>query len=1176
MTKAAGTLGGLRSFWQGYVDVRPAERRRAWVGGLTLFGLVVTHELLETSRHALFLQRLSPEQLPYAYLALAGAAVLWSVAARWVGTRVRPPRLASMLGASCVGIALLWYFQAHGGSIYPYVLYLSTSLVVPVWMVAFWIRQSSLWTVLEAKRIFAFFALGGLAGNVAGAALSGALANQYGVRSLLVAACAVLVLTTLTGARRIDAAPVVIAPQHREDEEEDERAVPGRYVPLLMVMGVLGAVATKLGEFLFLRGVSYRVHSEDLASTLAAASLLSSLGAIVVHIAFARWALRTVGVTRSIAILPTLYAVVASWSALGSSYHAPMVLRITDGALRQPVYRTAMELLFLPLPPRIRQTAKTWVDIAGQRAGQAIASIAILAMASWGSGDHRIIAAVTVVVSMLWAASSPLLQRDYVDLFRKTLGRGMERANAVPSELEHGSVVALLASLDDRDPKTVVAALDMLVQAGANHLLPASLLAHASKDVVMRALESGPESSRPWTRAAHRLLEHEDPDVRAAALRWIGAPDAARRLLGDRDVRVRVTAFVIASAESNEQANERELCVFAEGDTETQLALLSAVSAQATPAPHLVGTLQRLAREGTPPVQEAVAHLAVRHPLPELLPELIDMVAHASTRGPARDAIVRYGQDALDPLCARLEDPITPAVLRRHLPGTIARIGGKRAAHVLLERYGTEPDERVRSKLLRALLTLRSRDPSIPIDGALLSHCIDRTLARGAQLTRWATQLYGFLEGAPAYTTPATERLLDALYEERTRSLERALCLLELLHRGDDYATVRRNALQGDVGKRAQAIELLGNIAPAELRSRLFALCTDEARLAPDPTDIFAPKSSEMRAYRTLLGEMRAHGSEAIRLLANRARDEHPAMPPSTRTRTLGNGEGGSIPMAETVLWLRKVPLFAQVDPRSLGLIAAHTEDRRYPAEAALSGRPSESALVIVLSGLVELADRTRCEPGCVLDTTQLFSDEPGPIAVARTEVHVLELRASTLVDLMREHFDLFMAIAKQLASEALARIPQRGSNSHGAPFDQDGIVERMDVLGAALPFFAGHASSCAQLANACSREERGPGESLFIPEPVCRSVALVTHGEVIDTARPGEIAPGGHCGLLEALLELAPPRANAVGPVEALFLSSDDLLDALEEHASLQRSFLHFLSCYGRRPRRASSDIAA
>jgi hypothetical protein len=56
-------------------EIRPEERRGAGAAFVTLLGTLAGHTLLETARDALFLARLPPSQLPWAYLAIAVLAV---------------------------------------------------------------------------------------------------------------------------------------------------------------------------------------------------------------------------------------------------------------------------------------------------------------------------------------------------------------------------------------------------------------------------------------------------------------------------------------------------------------------------------------------------------------------------------------------------------------------------------------------------------------------------------------------------------------------------------------------------------------------------------------------------------------------------------------------------------------------------------------------------------------------------------------------------------------------------------------------------------------------------------------------------------------------------------------------------------------------------------------------
>ena len=59
-------------------EIRPAERRGAASAFATLLGMLAGHSMLETARDALFLARLPPSQLPWAYLAIAVLAVALS------------------------------------------------------------------------------------------------------------------------------------------------------------------------------------------------------------------------------------------------------------------------------------------------------------------------------------------------------------------------------------------------------------------------------------------------------------------------------------------------------------------------------------------------------------------------------------------------------------------------------------------------------------------------------------------------------------------------------------------------------------------------------------------------------------------------------------------------------------------------------------------------------------------------------------------------------------------------------------------------------------------------------------------------------------------------------------------------------------------------------------------
>src|SRR5262249_53781318 len=116
--------------------------------------------------------------------------------------------------------------------------------------------------------------------------------------------------------------------------------------------------------------------------------------------------------------------------------------------------------------------------------------------------------------------------------------------------LDVRSLEVLLGALASTDDAEVIAAVDMLDAYGKRDLVTPLLVFHPSRTVALRALALFADSPRPEVlRFIDRLLEHDDGEVRAAALRLHIAhvPDEAllRRHLGDpHSAAVRCTALL--------------------------------------------------------------------------------------------------------------------------------------------------------------------------------------------------------------------------------------------------------------------------------------------------------------------------------------------------------------------------------------------------------------------------------------------------------------------------------------------------------------------------------------------------------------------------------------------------------------------------------------------------------
>ena len=90
-------------------------------------------------------------------------------------------------------------------------------------------------------------------------------------------------------------------------------------------------------------------------------------------------------------------------------------------------------------------------------------------------------------------------------------------------DMDLASLETLLTHLNSGDDATVVAALDVFAEQNRVHLIPALILYHPSRQVVLRALELFALAGRQdFLAILGLLLQHADPEIRAAALRTRG------------------------------------------------------------------------------------------------------------------------------------------------------------------------------------------------------------------------------------------------------------------------------------------------------------------------------------------------------------------------------------------------------------------------------------------------------------------------------------------------------------------------------------------------------------------------------------------------------------------------------------------------------------------------------
>src|SRR5204863_4957321 len=180
------------------------------------------------------------------------------------------------------------------------------------------------------------------------------------------------------------------------------------------------------------------------------------------------------------------------WGGLLSA----VVLKGGDQVLRYSVDRSAIELLYLPVPTRQMFHAKAFIDAVVWRFGDWTGSVAVLIAVGVFGATVSSISFVTLALLIVWAAAAVVATRGYVDNLRRSI-----QAHRLDTE-------RMQAALLDRS---------------ASDLLAGALRSGAAPDILYAlGLLADRETPEPID-AVRPLVDHADPAVRRKAIALLAA-----------------------------------------------------------------------------------------------------------------------------------------------------------------------------------------------------------------------------------------------------------------------------------------------------------------------------------------------------------------------------------------------------------------------------------------------------------------------------------------------------------------------------------------------------------------------------------------------------------------------------------------------------------------------------
>jgi ATP:ADP antiporter, AAA family len=833
------------------LNIQPGDLGRGTLLSASLFFVMTSYKVGGVAGAALFLSRFQASQL--GYLQMASSVVVTLVVSGYllVARRALPRDLlvGSMVFFSTTW-ALFWglaHYFSHLIWVFP-ALYVWVKVFGVLGATQIWTLANYVLTTREAKRVFGMVGGGGLAGAIFSGFLAKTMVKEFGTESLLLAMtlfvliCAGLVVLVWRSGRTVVGEAQGTAERSTEEAPRNMAAsmrllLSSPYLRSIAAVICISSLVTTLTDWQFLAiGQQFLIKKDTMAIFFGNFNLYTfTLGLLFQLLLTARF-LRRFGIGTALFVVPVTVFLGSGgllfWGTLGSA----VVLKGSDQVLRYSVDKSTTELLFLPIPGRVKLQVKWFIDTVVWRLGDGLSGLIVLIFATLLHLPARQISWVVLLLVSCWMLAVSVARRQYVATLRESISQhrlDLEQSGA--PVLDRSTTDLLTSNLSANDPKEILYALSLfeLEQQRSTHPRIRALLSHPSAEVRQKAIAilsaAADKSAIP---EVQKLLRDPELGVRTEALLFLSHhaqidPLTAIEEIGDFPnftVRSAVIAFLSQPGEAQDLQGARTILESMINDPEE--GLRSRVEAA-----RLLGVLpdsfdpllSKLLADDDPQVAcAAIQSVGLLHK-GRLVPELLDRLADPNLAPAAAQALGRFGDSIVGQLRDHFRDVAVTIQAKRELPSVLLAIGTPMAGNLLLENL-MQSDTMLRYRMISALNKLCRQNADVILDIQMLE-----TVVAAEIMGHYRS--YQILATVSS-TTDEVASVARTLKESMNQELERIFRLLSLLHPRLDLHSAYVGLQSTSVAVHDNALEFLDNVLKSELRHMLVPLLDSKVTVA--------------------------------------------------------------------------------------------------------------------------------------------------------------------------------------------------------------------------------------------------------------------------------------------------------------------------------------------------------
>lgn len=833
------------------LNLRPGDLGRGILLCSYLFLIITSYVVGKVARDALFLARFQAVQLPYADIASAVLVGFVVAAYVYLGHRMS---LRSLLVGSLVffatNCAVFWALARyyHPAWLFP-IFYVWVGIFGVLAPTQVWTLANYVLTTRDAKRIFGIVGGGAISGWIFAGFFSKTVAKAFGTESLLLGMSLFLVLCPALVILICRSGQLGLADQQEVGEGSPRRGSQNVLASLRLVFSsaYLRAIAAVICISSFvttLTGWQFKAITKEFLVTKDALAVFfgnfnfyAAVLSLLLQLLLTTRCLRRFGITTTLFVLPVVVLLGSAGLLVWGTLVAAILLKGSDQVLRYSIDKSTVELLYLPLPVRLKLQVKWFIDTVIWRLGDGLAGLTVLIFATTLHLPARQISWVAVVLISCWLAAVLVVRQQYMGALKEAIStHRVDAEQATAPVLDRATTRLLAANLSVSDPNEILYALSLfeVERQRAAHPAIRALLTHPASNVRQKAIAIlSAAGDKTVLQQVQSLLHDPDLNVRTEALLYLTHHAHVDPLtlidepgeFADFSIRSAVVAYLATPGEAQNIETARRVLegMATEAGLEGQRTRLEAA--------RLLGLLPDrfdpllsvlIADPDVLVVREAIRSVAALRKR-RLVPDLLDHLADRQVVADAAKALASFGDAVVGALRDHLVDPAAPMEARREIPGVLMSIGTPASAGVLWETL-LESDTTLRFRIITALNKLHHLHPEIKPDIQMTE-----TVLAAEILGHYRSFQILYMLGTAANTEDQVARSLnESMQQER----ERIFRLLSLIYPQLDLQTVYLGLQSRNTSVHDNALEFLDNVLKLQLRNMLVPLLDSKITVA--------------------------------------------------------------------------------------------------------------------------------------------------------------------------------------------------------------------------------------------------------------------------------------------------------------------------------------------------------